>query len=450
LGRLQSNLNRAEIAFGRYAFRPDTRQLLRNGQPIVLNGKAFDLLAIFLESGGRALTREELYGRLWGDRVVEEANLSQTVYLLRRTLDPDGDGRAFVETIPRVGYRFVHPLREELAPPRRLGFAAAAIALCAVALAVTAWMPLGRPAAISSAARDADELGEYHLVLRTPDHLSYALTYFKEAERAAPRDAFAFAGAAAAYALLAEFQADGSPRQRALVSSAIASSAAALRRNAGYSRALAVRGFVAYRFQNDRDSAARDLGRAIAADPNDAEAYLWRGILSMTEGNLAAATSDFRTARRIAPTSEVYSRWLARAYAFAGKPEQAIAEAREALRIEPDDAPAMLMIAGAQEQRGDLRAAIVTLRALLREDPYERPFVIPDVARLELRIAKPGTASAAYLDGTLALSGRADPFETALLYLTTGRKAEGMQMLRRTNRSTLAVQRYDPRLLALL
>ncbi len=449
--RLQYHLNRREIAFGRYAFRPSRRELLRDGKPVVVNGKAFDLLAIFIESDGRVLTRDELYGRLWGDRVVEEANLSQTVYLLRRALDPNGDGRAFVETIPRVGYRFVHPLRRDGAPPRRRpGFVLAAFALCAALLAIAPWSAGWHRPVVPAAARVADELGEYHLALRAPDHLAYALAYFQEAERAAPRDAFGYAGAAAAYALLAEFQADGSPRQRALVSLAARSGASSLRRDAGFARALAVRGFIEYRFEDEPAAAAHDLARALSADPNDAEAHLWRGVLSMRGGDLAAAADDFQTAHRIAPASEVYSRWLARAYAYERNPDRALAEARDALRIESDDAPAMLTIAQAQEQRGELRSAIGTLRALLREDSYERPFVLPDLARLELRLGEPGASSDAYRIAMLVPSGRADPFETGLLFLTMGRKAAGMQLLSRTNRSLWAVERYDPRLPALL
>ena len=449
--RLQSDLNRAEIAFGPHTFRPDTRQLLRDGGPTDLSGKAFDLLAAFLESDGRVLTRDELYERLWGDRAVEEANLSQTIYLLRRTLDPEGDGRTFIETVPRIGYRFVRPYRRvRAARPRRwAGAVIAAVALFAIVLPVMLRPFLVPHPLISVAARDANEVGEYHLALRTPQNLSYALAHFKEAERAAPSDAFAYAEAGAAYALLAEFRAEGSSGQRELVSLAIASTAEALRRDADSSRAFAVRGFIAYRFQNDRVAAVRGLERALVADPNNAQAHLWRGILSMTEGNLTVATAEFQTAHRIVPTAEIYLRWLARAYAFQGNSQQAIAEARETLQIEPHDAPAMLMIAQAQEQRGDLNAAVETLQELLREDPYERPWAVPDIARLELRIGKANSSLVGRRVDELVTSGGADPFETALVYLTMGRKAAGLQMLRRTDHSTLAIQRYDPRLLAL-
>jgi DNA-binding winged helix-turn-helix (wHTH) protein/Tfp pilus assembly protein PilF len=451
--RLQFGLNRRAFTFGRYCLCPDTRQLLRDGQLVTLNGKVFDLLIAFFESGGSVLTREDLYERLWGQRIVEEANLSQTVYLLRRTLDPTGDGRAFIETIPRVGYRFASPLRQTSAASSRprLGMILTGAAFCGVTLTASAlWYTSGYHTTISAVARDADELGEYHLALRTPDHLSYALGYFKEAEAAAPHDAFAYAAAASAYGLLAEFQPNVSARQRELVSLASASIAAALKRDARFSSALAVKGFIAYRFQGNRGAAARDLERALVFDPSDAQARLWHGILLMSDSNLPAATAEFQAAHRFAPTAEVYSRWLARAYAFERKPDQAIAEAQETLQIEPDDAPAMLTIAQAQEQRGNLESALNTLRTLVREDPYERPFVIPDAARLELRLGKADPSFILRRMDALAASGRVDPFETALLYLTIGRKAAAMRMLRLTSRWTLTIQRHDPRLLGQL
>lgn len=450
--RLQANLNRDEIAFDGFRVRTGARQLFLNGKAVALTGKAFDLLLVFLTSGGRVLRREDLYEELWGERVVEEANLSQTVYLLRRTLDPGGDGRTFIETVPRIGYRFAREPREvrPVPPhPRLKRIWAVAAVFCMLSIASTAWLFSFRYDAVSIAARDADDLGEYHLALRTPDHLSYALDYFNQAERAAPRNALGYAGAACAYALLAEFQPEGSARQHALVALASASSAAALRRNSRFSRALAVQGFIAYRFRGDRTLAARYLERALVADPSDAEAHLWWGVLLMRNGDIATAADEFQTAHRLSPTSEVYSRWLARAYSFEKKPYQAIAEARETLRIEPDDAPAILTIAAAQEQRGDLRSALDTLRVLVREDPYERPFVIPDEARLDLRLGKVEPALVARV-GVLATSGRADPFEAALFYLTIGRKGDAMRMLRLASPSALAIQRHDPRLLALL
>ncbi len=435
------------MCFGRYRISPHMRQVLRDGEPLTLNGKAFELLLVFLESDGRVLTREDLYQRLWGERIVEDANLSQTIYLLRRTLDPDGDGRDLIETIPRIGYRFAKEARQIApAPSARRGILLAAALSAGVLIAGIAWSLVRPNAAISIVARNGDELGEYHLAFRTPDHLSYALNYFKKAEAAAPDNAVAYAGAASAYALLAEFQSNGSAPQRALVSLANAAATAALRLDGRCARADAVLGFIAYRFHDNDALAAHDLASALAIDPGDAEAHLWHGVLLMREGSLAGATAEFQTAHQSEPTSEVYSRWLARAYTFEEKPDEAIAEALETLRIEPNDAPAMLMLAEAQEQRGRLKSALRTLEKLARIDPYEEPFVAPDEARLQLRLKKWNAARTARHFAVLAAAGRVDPFETALLYFTLHDKAEAMRMLHLTSPSSLLIQRYDPRL----
>ena len=443
-----------ELAFDRYRVDLDRRRLLRDGEPVVLSGKAFDLLVIFVSSGGVMLTREHLYERLWPTTIVEDANLSQTVYLLRRALDPVGDGRAFIETTARVGYRFVKETRI-VAPPvarsgRWFGYAAAAICLVLVGGGMR---PLREhPGAIPTAVRSAEALGQYHLDLRSPDHLAYALTYFKEAERGAPSDADGYAGAAAAYALLAEFQREGSGRQHRLVALAQASSRDALRADAESSRALAVAGFIAYRFTGNPVVANRDLERAVSIDANDAQAHHWLGVLRVTQGKLDAGIAEIETAHRLQPTSEVYTRWLARMYVFARRPDQAIVEAQQTLHIEEGDAPASLAIAGAQEQRGDLEAALRTLLALQRREPSEAPFVSPDAARLEATLQVAERPELTRRVDRLVADGQADPFEAALFYLTIGRKRQAASMFRIEQRSTYAtdIQRHDPRLSTLL
>ena len=80
------------VAFDRYVLQPDERRLLLDGKPVVLRGKAFELLAILVAHGGAAVSRDALYELLWPNGAVEDGNLTQNVYLLRRTLDPAGGG----------------------------------------------------------------------------------------------------------------------------------------------------------------------------------------------------------------------------------------------------------------------------------------------------------------------------------------------------------------------
>jgi pimeloyl-ACP methyl ester carboxylesterase/DNA-binding winged helix-turn-helix (wHTH) protein len=83
------------------------RRLLRQGRPISLTAKVFETLKILLERPGRLLTKDELMRQLWPDTVVEENNLSHNISVLRQVLG-ERDGRTpFIETVPRVGYRFL-------------------------------------------------------------------------------------------------------------------------------------------------------------------------------------------------------------------------------------------------------------------------------------------------------------------------------------------------------
>ena len=95
-------------------FRLDFREhkLLRNGSPVALTPKAFDVLGCLLERGGQLVRKEELMQKIWADSFVEEANLARTVWMLRKALDPDQSCETFIETVPKLGYRFAAHLTE--------------------------------------------------------------------------------------------------------------------------------------------------------------------------------------------------------------------------------------------------------------------------------------------------------------------------------------------------
>src|SRR6266496_3093854 len=83
------------------------RLLLRDGQPIQLKSKVFDLLLALVESGGREISKEELMERVWAGQIVEDANLTVTMSLLRKALGEKAHEHRFIVTIPGRGYRFV-------------------------------------------------------------------------------------------------------------------------------------------------------------------------------------------------------------------------------------------------------------------------------------------------------------------------------------------------------
>jgi TolB-like protein/DNA-binding winged helix-turn-helix (wHTH) protein len=95
--------------FGPFHLDPVERKLLRGNEMVVLTPKAFDTLVLLVRNSGRLLGKDELLAMLWPDSFVEEGSLSNNIFLLRRAL---GEDPAFIETVPRRGYRFVGAVRQ--------------------------------------------------------------------------------------------------------------------------------------------------------------------------------------------------------------------------------------------------------------------------------------------------------------------------------------------------
>lgn len=93
--------------FGDFRLETGSRRLLRAGVAVAITVKAFDTLAALVAQAGRVVDKDELMRHIWPDAIVEEANLSQQVFLLRKALGEDPRDHRFIATVPRRGYRFV-------------------------------------------------------------------------------------------------------------------------------------------------------------------------------------------------------------------------------------------------------------------------------------------------------------------------------------------------------
>ena len=95
-------------------FRLDTveKVLLRDGEPVPLTPKAFDTLVALVQRGGHLVKKDELMKVVWSDAFVEESNLTNNVYALRKMLGQGDNGRSYIETVPKRGYRFTAPVKE--------------------------------------------------------------------------------------------------------------------------------------------------------------------------------------------------------------------------------------------------------------------------------------------------------------------------------------------------
>src|SRR2546421_9782770 len=72
------------IEFGRFTVISHRRELLADGRPIELGGRAFDTLMVLIDARGTVLGKDELMNRVWPDRVVEENNLQAQISALRK------------------------------------------------------------------------------------------------------------------------------------------------------------------------------------------------------------------------------------------------------------------------------------------------------------------------------------------------------------------------------
>jgi Tol biopolymer transport system component/DNA-binding winged helix-turn-helix (wHTH) protein len=97
--------------FGAYRLDTVARMLSKDGAPISLVPKAFDTLLILIENRHRVVQRAELHAAVWPEVNVETANLTQTIFVLRKALERNGEGR-YIVTFPGRGYQFVGSAKE--------------------------------------------------------------------------------------------------------------------------------------------------------------------------------------------------------------------------------------------------------------------------------------------------------------------------------------------------
>lgn len=99
-----------KFSFAEFELDTTTRRLLRNGQTVTLNPKAFDLLSALVKSRGRILSKDELLETVWEGQFVEENNLSVHISALRKIFGEKKGEHQFIVTVPGKGYKFVAEL----------------------------------------------------------------------------------------------------------------------------------------------------------------------------------------------------------------------------------------------------------------------------------------------------------------------------------------------------
>ena len=109
---LMSTQSQHLYEFGPYRLDTAERLLLRDGVPVPLTPKAFETLVALVQRSGHLVEKDELMKLVWSDAFVEESNLTNNVYALRKMLGQGENGQSYIETVPKRGYRFTGPVKE--------------------------------------------------------------------------------------------------------------------------------------------------------------------------------------------------------------------------------------------------------------------------------------------------------------------------------------------------
>jgi DNA-binding winged helix-turn-helix (wHTH) protein/Flp pilus assembly protein TadD len=452
--------------FGPFRLQRETLLLEVGGRTLPLGPKVVETLLALVERPGEVLTKPEILSRIWPEGFVDEANLAQNIYVLRKVLRSHWGGGP-IETVPRRGYRFTALVQVETphAPPaglaalpgprlRHLRFAAAAaaamlaLAVCGGLYALAGSKAAGQAdVALNSSAARLYAIGRYYWNQRTRNGISKSERYFEAVIRADRKDPQGYAGLASAYAIAADY---GYAPRRAALARAEFFAKQALARDAACAEAYAALGLV------DADSgqtrrAVLEYRKALALNSDDAAAHQWYGTALLLQGQASTAFRELQKAADLDPESVAATDWLAQAAFIERRYKDAVSYGFQALDLSPGRYEAYRTIGMAYEALGEPRAAISAYETYGRMSEggrYDAAALLAQAyaasgdlvrAREELAIARKGAAlgdvSQTNLVAALAALGETDE---AFHLLDAGK-----------SRETQALLAIDPRMDAL-
>lgn len=150
--------------FGPFRLCPAEHVLLQNGRRVPLTPKALEILLVLLEKRGHIVGQDELRKRVWAVTFVEEHTVAQTIFTLRKALGDAPEGQAYIETIPRLGYRFLANV--QAVPPNEQAAGGGAGTAARRVASWRSWTGIGLLAALTLGG--ASLLGWRHFHFRTP------------------------------------------------------------------------------------------------------------------------------------------------------------------------------------------------------------------------------------------------------------------------------------------
>jgi len=431
------------LRFGVFQVNLAARELRKHGVRIRLPGQPFCILSILLEKPGDVITREEIRRRLWSsDTFVDfEHSLNTAIKKLRAALGDSPENSRYIETVPRVGYRFIAPVEQlSVTAPTvagasivmdRSGVPVAAvdvagkrrermllgvvIVLVVVPSAYLAWSRFrsrpqpqvkiasevrnasnghesarsnGQPV-LSPKSAEAQELyrkGMYFWNKRNVAGFQQAIEYFQQATTSDPNYALAYAGLANSYTLLTAYS---SASPTLYMPQARAAALRALELDERLADAHTALALIVQNHDWDWQTAGKEYRRAIELNPNYATAHQWYAEHLMWLGRFDEALGESERARQLDPLSLIIAADRGAILYYSRQYDRAIEQFRAVLRKDPNFGRAAGIITYAYVEKAMFAQALAGAeisRRLYGEGPWywsELTFIYGRAGQLE-------------------------------------------------------------------
>ncbi|AMY09245.1 Transcriptional activator CadC [Luteitalea pratensis] len=320
--------------FGPYALDVHERRLWNAGHVVALRPKAHDVLVALVRRAGTLVTKRELLDLVWRDVSVEEGILAVYVSSLRKSLGDCGETGAYIETVPRAGYRFSGAVRLRTVPAEPLSMR---------------W-PIG----VLPARPEVSELigrGRACLMTASRSDIPRAVEAFRSAIALDPDYAAAHAGLAVAHCAEAELRLAA---PQVAYPSARAAALRALAMEASNADAQVALGTVLFLSDWNWNGARRSLERALELNADHTEGWLLYGRLLEALGYLAEGLAAKQRALERDPSSATVHLQIALSYWNQRRYDDMIAWATRSLDLDPQHLLAREYLASAYWKKGDL------------------------------------------------------------------------------------------------
>src|SRR5581483_5213607 len=363
-----------------------------SGKPVPLPPKAFEVLLALVRRNGATVSKDELLRQIWPDAIVEESNLAQYIFLLRKALGEANRESRYILTVPKIGYRFAADLRPV---PAKSGDTAG----------------LNR-----SAAWDVQQCylkGRYFWNQRTEEGFRKSIRYFEQAIEMDPGYARAYVGLADSYNLLAYYT-GAAPGET--YPKAITAARRALELDPTLAEAHASLALAEVDFKWQWAAAEARYRDAIALKADYAMAHDWYAEYLTTQGRYSEAMAEIQRALELDPYSLTANRDFGFLLYMARRYDEAAKQLEDTLEMDQSALMARCFLAGAYDQLGMPAKAVSQVTDALSAEP-ESSLLQAELAYAYVKLGR--RQEAMTIAGSLETKARTryvSPFDLATIY----------------------------------